>query len=72
MFSSSIGGQSDLADTITMPSTFLFILLFDNSRLHLIDILRKCGGSLSGYSLGNGNQNSTNAQFNAARPGAVS
>jgi len=43
-----------------------------SSVVTLPNIIRKFNQALAGQSLGTGNQNSTNANFNVARPGAVS
>lgn len=39
---------------------------------YIIDILRKFNSNLNGFSTGTGNQNASNANFNVAKPGAVS
>lgn len=43
-----------------------------DTTITLPNILRKCNKDIYGYSLGNGEQNSSNARLNLARPGAVS
>jgi phospholipase B1 len=51
----SIGGDGNLANTVTLPN-----------------IIRKFNSNIQGASTGTGNQNSANANFNVAKPGAVS
>ena len=69
----SIGGDSDLSSVVTLPSKYtVFAFIPKVSLIHILDIMRKFNSNLSGFSIGTGNQNSANARFNVAKPGAVS
>lgn len=67
-----MGGVRDLATTVTLPSIFSFLFYSKTVLIYFKDILRKYNPNLYGQSIGNGNQNSANARYNAAVAGAVS
>jgi hypothetical protein len=66
-----MGGTGTLESTVTLPSIYFFLCL-KSSSIYFTDVIRKYNPDLWGQSIGNGGQNSTNARYNAARPGAVS
>jgi len=68
-----MGGTETLTTVVTLPSILFFFLFLKISLIiYSTDILRKYNINLYGQSVGNGNQNSANARFNVAKPGAVS